>query len=175
MCKIKSLLPVLTAFLFFALGTIPAAAQYGKFGYVDSDKIFKEYKEIIKAQEEFETEYRAWDEEAKDMQEELEELILEFEKQKLILSEDKKKEREAAIEAKRQALDAYTREIFGPQGAAERKNAALMQPILDKINEAINQIATEGNYDFIFNSAALAYAKPEYDITDKILELLAEE
>jgi len=55
------------------------------------------------------------------MQTELEELTAEYEKQKLILSADKKKEREAAINAKKQAIDAYTKEIFGPAGTAERK------------------------------------------------------
>lgn len=175
MIRIKNFLPILLAVFILAVWAAPSMAQYGKFGYIDSDKIYREYKEFAKAEEELETEYRAWDEEAKEMQRELEEIMTDYEKQKLILSEEKKREREAAIDAKRQALDAFTREIFGPQGAAERKRAALQQPIIDKIQEAINQIATEGNYDFIFNSAMLSFAKPEYDITDKILEILEEE
>jgi outer membrane protein len=152
-----------------------ASAQVGKFGYVDSDKIFAEYKAWVKAQEEFNTEYKAWDDEAKIMQKELEDIVAEFEKQKLILSADKKKEREAAISAKRQALDAFTKEIFGPAGTAERKNNELVRPLLDKINASIERVATEGNYDFVFNSAGLAYAKKDYDVTDKVLQILEEE
>ena len=60
----------------------------------------------------------------------------------------------------------YNSYIFHDRGEFE---------IYDKINLAISQISTEGNYDFIFNSAALAFAKPEFDITDKVLELLEEE
>lgn len=149
-------------------------AQTAKLGYIDSDRIFAEYGEFTKAQEEFNTQYRSWDEEAKNMQVELEELLDEFERQKLILSEEKKREREAAIEAKRQALDAYTNRVFGPNGEAERKNNSLLKPLLEKINAAIERMATENNYDFIFNSAGLAYAKKEYDVTDKVLEILEE-
>jgi outer membrane protein len=167
---------VLAAALIFIAGlSLTSQAQIGKFGFVDSDRIFVEFKEWGKAQEEFNTQYKLWDEDAKKMQKELEEMIAEYEKQMLILSADKKKERETAIDAKRQGLDAYTKEIFGPAGTAERKNNTLVKPLLDKINEAIERVATEENYDFIFNSAGLAYAKKDFDITDKILEILEEE
>ena len=161
--------------MIFAMLTSSGQAQMGKFGYVDSDRVFAEYKDWSKAQEEFNTQYKAWDDEAKEMQIELEEMMGEFETQKLILSAEKKKEREAAIEAKKQSLDAFTREIFGPGGTAERKNNNLVKPLLDKINAAIEQAATEGNFDFIYTSSALAYAKKDYDITDKIIEILSEE
>lgn len=153
----------------------PGLAQIGKFGFIDSDRIFADYEDWAKAQEEFNTEYKAWDDEAKEMQKELEEMIYEYEKQKLILSADKKKEREAAIDAKRQALDAFTKEIFGPSGKAERRNNILVKPLLEKINVAIEKVATEENFDFIFNAAGLAYAKKDYDITEKVLEALEEE
>lgn len=163
------------AILVFAVLTSSGQAQVGKFGYIDSNRIFAEYKEWAKAQEEFNTQYKAWDDEAKEMQKAYEDMVDEYDKQKLILSPEKKKEREAAIEAKRQSLDAYTREIFGPGGTAEKKNKTLVQPLVDKINAAIEQVATEGNFDYIFTSEALAYAKKDYDITDKIIELLQEE
>jgi outer membrane protein len=150
-------------------------AQIAKFGYVDSDRIFAEFKEWGKAQEEFNIQYKAWDDEAKTMQKELEEIMTEYEKQKLILSAEKKKEREAVIDTKRQALDSFTKDIFGPAGTAERKNNELVKPLLEKINAAIERAATEGNYDFVYNSSGLAYAKKEYEMTDKVLKLLEAE
>lgn len=173
-CKAGIMVTAL-AIIICAVLSSASQAQVGKFGYIDSNRIFAEYKEWAKAQEEFNTQYKAWDDEAKEMQKEYEDMIDEYDKQKLILSAEKKKEREAAIEAKRQSLDAFTREIFGPGGSAERKNKTLVQPLVDKINAAIEQVATEGNYDFIYTSEALAYAKKDYDITDKIIELLEEE
>jgi len=169
------ILTAVMAIMIFAALTPSGQAQMGKFGYVDSDRVFAEYKAWGKAQEEFNTQYKAWDDEAKEMQKEYEDMVTEYEKQRLILSAEKKAEREAAIEAKRQSLDAYTREIFGPGGTAERKNDALVKPLIDKINAIIEQVATEGDYDFIFTSSALAYAKKDHDITDKIIELLEDE
>lgn len=151
-----------------------SAGAQGKFGFVDSDKIFTNYKEWQKAQEDYNAEYKAWDEEGQTMQQDLEDLIAEYDKQKLILSPEKKKEREAAIDAKRQALDAFTKQIFGPSGKAESRNTELVRPLLEKINNAIERVAMENNYDFIFNSSGLAYARQDYDITDKILEALEE-
>jgi len=176
MFKGRALSVIITvAIIGIAAFSSSAVAQIGKYGYIDSERIFSEYKDWGKAQEEFNTQYKAWDDEAKDMQKQYEEMIQEFEKQKLILSTEKKAEREAALEAKRQSLDAFTKEIFGPGGTAERKNDALVKPLLEKINTAIERVATEGNYDFIFNSTGLSYAKKDYDITDKILKILEEE
>nr|MBN2277889.1 OmpH family outer membrane protein [candidate division Zixibacteria bacterium] len=175
MLKGKSfLLTGLAVLLIMALST-PGQAQIGKVGYIDSDRIFAEYKDWAKAQEEFNTLYKAWDDEAKEMQKAYEDMTTEYEKQQLILSPDKKKEREAAIEAKRQSLDAFTRDVFGPSGRAERKQSELVKPLLDKINTAIERVATEGNYDFIFNSGGLAYAKQDFDITDNVLDILEEQ
>ncbi len=149
-------------------------AQGLKIGFVKDERIFQEYRAWQKAQEQWNLEKKAWDEEAQSKQDELQELEYEYEKQKLILSEEKKKEREAAINAKRDGLDAYTRQVFGPDGTAERKYAELMQPVLENIHKAIEAVAIEGNYDVIYTLQAIGYIKDEYDITDKVLKALAE-
>ncbi len=165
---------ILFASMLVILFSLNGFSQVMKNAYIDSDKIFAEYTEWGKAQEEFNTDYKAWDDQAKEMQVELEEQFEEYNRQRLILSDEKKKEREAALEAKKAALDAFTNQVFGPNGQAEQRNNALIKPLLEKINAAIEQVATDGNYDFIFNSAGLAYAKKDYDITEKVLDVLEE-
>jgi len=174
MSKKKIAATVLITLMSIMLFSSNGFSQVMKNGYIDSDKIFAQYTEWSKAQEEFNTDYKAWDDQAKEMQTQYEEMLEEYNRQKLILSDEKKKEREAAIEAKKRALDAFTGQVFGPGGEAERRNNALIQPLLEKINAAIEQVATDGNYDFIFNSAGLAYAKKDYDITEKVLDILEE-
>ncbi|SYZ73332.1 putative Outer membrane chaperone Skp (OmpH) [Candidatus Zixiibacteriota bacterium] len=172
--KVKGLMAAILGLFALMILAPVSFAQVGKFGYVDSQRILSEFKELSKAQEEFNTQYKAWDDEAKNMQKDIDDMQSEYDKQKLILSPDKKKEREAAIDAKKQALDAYTRDTFGPGGAADKKNAELVKPLMEKINAAIERVATEGNYDFVFNSDGLVYAKKDYDITDKVLKILEE-
>jgi len=150
-----------------------ATAQ--KFAFVDSEKIKQNYKEWQKAEETFNTEFAAWEEEAAKMETELRQMIQDYEKQKLILSAEKKLEREAAIGAKEEALGSFTREISAPGGKAERRMNELVTPLYDEIQAAIEKVAIEDNYDFVFNSVGLAYARKELDITDKVIEILESE
>jgi outer membrane protein len=148
-------------------------AQGVKIGFINDELIKESYPEWARAQDQMNIEMKAWDDEAVAKQTELEELIEEYDKQKLILSEEKKLEREAAIRAKRDALDAYTRQIYGPGGSAERKQMELISPLLDRVNNAIQLVAEENNYDVVFTlQSGLGYIKPTYDLTDKVLEQL---
>jgi len=161
--------------LFFGIGVMAllsgtAAAQ--KFAFIDSEKIQANYKEWSKADEQFKAEFKAWEDEAAQMDLELRDMYTEYDKQKLILSADKKLEREAAISAKEQALQSFTREISSPGGRAERRMNELVKPLYEKITAAIEKIAIEENYDFVFNSTGLAYGKKEMDITDKVIAIL---
>ena len=150
-------------------------AQGLKIGFINEQRLRTEFKAFAKAEEEFNLEQKAWEDEATTKQTELQDLLTEYDKQKLILSEDKKREKEATIRTKQEDLDAYTRRIFGPGGTAERKERELLAPILEKVNKAIEAIAIEGNFDVIYTTAALVYIKPVYDATDKVLEFLAQE
>ncbi len=171
--KVTSASLLLAAILCFMVSG-STNAQGLKIGYIADERLFSEYTAFQKAQEEFETEQVAWEDEASALQQELQELIDEYEKQKLILSDEKKREREARIRTKREALDAFTRQLFGPGGTAERKEAELMQPINQNIRKAIETVALEGNYDVIFTLSGIGYIKETYDVTDRVIEVLDE-
>jgi len=164
----------LTALLMVAIPQ-SAAAQAVKLGMVNDEQIKVDFKDWQAAQESWEVENKAWEDEAIAQQTDLEELITEYEKQKLILSEEKKREKEAAINAKRDALDLFTKDVYGPGGKAERKHAQLIGPLLEKITKAIEMVAIEENYDVIFTlQSGLGYIKESMDVTDKVLKKLEE-
>jgi len=148
-------------------------AQSAKIGFVNDEEIKNNYKAWQRAQEQWELERKAWDDEATSKQTELEELIDEYERQKLILSEEKKKEKEASIRAKQEALDIYTRQIYGPGGTAEKKQETLVGPLLENVNKAIEVVAQENGYDVIFTlQSGLGYINPAFEVTDKVLDAL---
>lgn len=153
-------------------GLLCGSVSAQKNAFIDSEKIQQNYKEWVKAQEQFNTELQEWENEASLMEQELRTLLDEYERQKLILSADKKAEREMAITAKEKALAIFTRDISAPGGRAERRQMELVKPLYEKITAAIEKIAIEDGYDFVFNSNGLAYAKKDLDITDKVLEEL---
>ncbi len=167
----------LTFFLFAAFLVINAGkalSQEGKIGYIDSMKLRTDYKEFADAQAKFDQEVAKWQVAADSIKKELDSLQTDFDKQKLLLSEEKRKEKERVIEQKKQGYTTYVNKIFGPNGDMEKLNLELTKPILDKINLALEKIALENNYLMIFDAVNgnIAWAKKGVDLTDRVLEEL---
>ena len=161
-----------TVCLIFAAAS--AYAQGFKVAVVRDEVIKQQYKAFQKAQEQWEMEKRGWDSTAADLQQAVQDLQADYDKQKLILSDEKKRDREKAIRDKQAQLDGFTQQVYGPDGLAQKKQEELLNPILDNINKALEQIANEDGYDIIFTTgSALGYFRPSLDITDKVLAYLA--
>ena len=71
-------------------------------------------------------------------------------------------------------IEQYRSQKLGPEGEYFQQNQKLTQPLFDKINRVIQQISQDEGYDFVLDvvQGVVLYAKPEYDITDRILEEL---
>jgi len=173
MKNVKMLWLAALALIMMAAIAPSASAQNLKIGFVKDDLIKDGYKAWTRAQEQWETERKVWDDAAQAKQTELETMLTDYDKQKLILSDEKRKEREASIRIKKDALDNYTKEIYGPGGKAEQKQETLLGPLLDNVSKAIESIAVEEGYDVIFTlQSGLGYIKETYDVTAKVLERL---
>ena len=148
-----------------------AYAEELKMGYINSIKIRAEYKEFADAQTKFDKEIAEYQNQDVSLRQEIDSLQKVLESQSLLLSEAKRKEKEQQLEVKKQAYRKFFDEIFGPDGKVEKKNAELTKPILDKINAALEKIANQDGYAFIFDAVNgnIAYAKKTFDITDKVL------
>jgi outer membrane protein len=151
-----------------------AASQEGKIGYVDSMRLRAEFKDFKDAQAEFDENVRTWQDSLALMELQIDSLKQDLEDTKLLLSEGKKKEKQDNLKAVELKYQNLTNDIFGPGGRAERRNAELTRPILDKINQVLEKIAAEENYVMILDSvnANIAYAKKNLDLTDIVLEEL---
>ena len=169
------LLSLLLGAMVFPVLADSASAQEMKIGFVRDERIKKEFPAWMKAEEQWRAETQAWEEEAMTKQDELLQMEQDYEKQRLILSDDKKRQKEAAINTKKEALDAFTKQIYGPNGTAERKHGLLLGPLLEGISNAIEAVAVEGNFDVIFTlQSGLGYIKEEYDVTDLVVKYLEE-
>jgi len=152
-------------------------AEDTKFGYIDSQRIFTEYQEYQDAQAKFEKEVETWNMQAEQMKQEIDELIVELESQSLILSAEKKREKEQYLAAKQDTLNQFVNATFGPEGKAERRMAELSKPVRDKILVIVERIAIENNYSIILDAGTvnIADAKKSLDLTDEVLAELAVE
>lgn len=172
---------VFSTILFFLTGmfllfwTSETSSQEGKIGYVDSMKLRTEFGEFADAQAEFDKDVKAWQEELDQMQRNvIDSLVADSVKYSLVLSEAKRKEKNEYLKSKRLEHQRLVNDIFGPGGRAEKRNAELTKPILEKINQVLEKIATEENFIMIFDSVNgnIAYAKKSLDLTDLVLEEL---
>ena len=148
-----------------------------KIGYVNSDKIFQEYEEVQNAQKAFNEEQTQWQQEYQQKKSEIENLQNEYDNLPSIVTEQRREEKLALIEKKKRELQQYAEQIFGEGGTAAQREAELLQPIIDKINQVIKEIAIEENYTIIFDTVSgnIVYGKPNLDITDKVMKRLKEE
>ena len=155
-----------------------ASAQL-KIGYIDSEVLKERLPEFLDAQRTLDQLRQDYENQAKDREAKLRKLAEDFRRQELLLSEAKKAELQAEFETKEQQLQQFVQEKFGPEGELMRKNIELSEPIFKKINDAIQGMAEEEAYDFIFDAAApssgLVFAKEAYDLTESLLELMEKE
>jgi outer membrane protein len=154
----------------------PGFGQKLKIGYVHSQKVLSELKEWQDAQKKLDEINRQWENEGLEMQQTLQQLREQFDAQSLLLSEAKKKEKQQEIEGLFLQLQKFQRDKWDPQsGEILKKQAELIQPILDKINDVIKKIGEDEKYDYIFdtaNGAILHAGADQPDLTDRVLEEL---
>ena len=159
------------------LSTVSTQAADLKIGYIDSERIFRSYTGTSDAQSKLDQEVTEWETKAEDMRKEVEGLQQELEAQSLLLSEEKKREKEQTLQSKYAEYQQFVTSIWGPQGEAVKRNEELTKPIIEKIDAILKTIGEEENYTFIFDAVGggLVYAKPTFDLTDRVIEELNKE
>jgi outer membrane protein len=152
---------------------IASSALAQKIGYINSQKIVANYKEAQDTQERLNKINATWEEEGKAMQKQFQEQGEQLESQSLLLSEDRKREKQQELQTLYQKIQQYQAEKWGQGGEFYKKQEELMQPIFDKINQAIKKVAEEQNFDFVFDTVAgnIVYASPKQtDLTDDVIK-----
>lgn len=169
----KTIKILLLAFLMI-LGLSSVKAQGNqKFAYVDTEYILQNIPEYGDAQEEINQMSVTWQKELKALQDKIDQMKRDYQTEAVLLSDDMKRKKEEAIAAKEQELAALQMQYFGPEGELFSKRIELIQPIQEKIYNAITQVAQIKNYAFVFDKAAgttILYCNDKFDISDDVLD-----
>jgi outer membrane protein len=162
------------AFLGVLLFAQVACAQ--KFGYVDTEFITSKMPEYAKVQKQIEQNTTTWLAEVEKKKVELEKLEKEYKLEELLLTEDLKQQRLAAIQAKNKEAKVFENQVFGTEGELFKLKQAAYKSILDQISKAIEKVVRAKRLDFIFDKAndglVLLYTNPVHDYSDYVLEEL---
>ena len=164
---------ILLLAVMFLLGINVNAQQNQRIAYVDSDYILENIPEYADAQEEINQLSKQWEKEITALYQEAQEMDREYKAESVLMSEDQKRKKKEAIAAKRQEAENLRMQYYGPEGELYSKRAELIQPIQEKVYNAINQVALTKNYAFVFDKAAgttMLYCSDKNDISDEILD-----
>jgi len=141
-----------------------------RFGYVNTNRIVDEFEEFRDAQAMLEKRRLSLEAEYIKHVEQADSLQREYERQRLLLSNEMIQQKEQEIINQQQIIQRFQQEKFGPEGEIYVYQAQLMAPILNKINAAVRMIGEEQSFDLIVDAAAgILYAPTSYDITDDVV------
>lgn len=152
-------------------------AQSQKNAFVDTEYILDNIPEYHDAQDELDDWSSKWQKEIETLYNEIESLYKKYQAEKVLLPDDVKKEREDEIVKKEAKLKELQKKYFGPEGELFKKRQELIQPIQEKIYNAIEELAQENHYAFVFDKAGgvtILYGNPKYDISDDVLDKVGE-
>ena len=164
-----------TGILIVVMFLMSAAAFAQKYAFVDTEYIRKNIPAFNTAQDQLDKLSKQWEKEVADGYAVVEQMYKSYQNESVLLSQDMKTKREEAIITKEKEMKDLQTKYFGMQGELFKKREELVKPIQDEILKAIKEIAVEGSYAVIFDSAAggnILFANPKYDISDQILQKL---
>lgn len=161
------------AFLFLILLSAPFVLKAQKYCYVDTQYILSNMPEYSEAQNELNKTSEKWQREIELRYEAIENMNKAYRAERVLLTEDMKREREEEIAQSELEAKELQKKRFGLNGDLFKKREELIKPIQDKIFKAIKELAEGGNYMVIFdksNQSSIIYASPKYDKSDRILK-----
>ncbi len=146
--------------------------QAQKQAFVDTQYILSNIPEYGDAQNILNSLSEKWQKEIADKHAQVQAMYKAYQAEEVLLPSDVKKKRQNAIMEKNQEVKMLQKKYFGPQGELFKKREELVKPIQEKVYNAIETVATNEHFDFVFDKAGsptLLYGNPKYDISDEVL------
>ncbi|MBL7033823.1 MAG: OmpH family outer membrane protein [Candidatus Delongbacteria bacterium] len=154
-----------------------------KIGIVDSQAILANYEEYKNAMSILQEEKIGWDRQIIDLEQSIQRAQEEYQTQSSMMTEDWKRQKEAAIEQMLNQYQSQQMEVYNEEnGLLLQRHTQLINPIIDKINEGIAKVAQEGGYDLILDNSASSMSVIVYlsddaqdvNLSERVLEVLRE-
>ena len=163
-------------FLLLSFVTITSFAQRSiRIGYIDMEYILQNVDEYTEANDLLEKRVQKWKVEIETQKGAIEQMKKDLSAEKVLLTKELIEEREEDIKALEETMIQYQQDRFGPQGDLVMQKKMLIQPIQDEVFNAVQDVAKNKRYDFIFDKSAdvvILYSEKRYDISDQILRII---
>lgn len=166
------LLSIISLLLLISISDLQAQQ---KIAYIDSEFILSKIPEYANVGERLKVISQEWKLEIGEREKEIQDLEQDFEAKSILYSSEERDKKAKEIEAKKQQLLQYRNSKYGPTGELINRQKELLEPIQQRILEAVNKIAQRDGYDFIFDRTGdylVIFTNPKWNVSsDVLLEL----
>jgi outer membrane protein len=146
-----------------------------KYAIIDTKYILDKMPEYKTAQTQLDNIAKTWQKEIDDLQQDLDKMYKNYDAEQVMLSDDLKKKREDQLFIKEKAVRDLQRQHFGFEGDLFKKRQELIQPIQNKVYNAVQKLAVQRGYDFILDKSegiTVIFADPKLEKSDDVLREL---
>lgn len=172
----KILLTLIAALLMgLQLEAQNVALPKGKVGYINTETILAAIPEYKVTQEKLETLGKQYKDRIDAELKKIEVLYTNYQSAKASLNEYQRNQKENEIINLERSVKEQQKTYFGQDGVMQKKSEELLNPIKTKVQQAIDQIAKEGNFMLIFDLAAMqgvAYANEGENLSTLVVKRL---
>lgn len=156
------------------MGMINVHAQ--RFAYVDTDYILDKIPAYKESQKQLDVLVGTWNTEIEAKMNEVKQMYSKYQAEEFLLTDEMKKKRQDDIIAKEQIANDLQNQRFGYEGDLFKKRQEMIQPIQEKVYNAIEKIAANLGYDFILDKTAggstLLYTNSKFDLSEQVLKAI---
>lgn len=144
--------------------TFTTTAQAQKFGYLNSAAILSEMPEVKQADANLEALQKQLQKKGQGMVEQLQKDYTAIQQriERGELSPKQQEEEAAKLKAREQEIGQFEQDMAKQ---LQDKRNELLQPIYDKVNKAIADVAKENGFQFIFDQGVLLYSEDTQDVS----------
>lgn len=146
-----------------------------KYAYVDTEYIMSNIPSYESAKSQLDNLSATWKDELDQKKTFIDKMYKDYQSERVLLTEDLRLKREEEIMQKEKEMRELQQKYFGTNGMIFKKREELIKPIQDEIYNAIKEIAVDGSYAVIFdtaNSLNMLYTDPRHDKSDDVLKKL---
>jgi outer membrane protein len=160
---------ILIAACLFAFGGSAVAQKNIKLGHINSQELFQIMPGRDAAKDTLQKEASEIENTLKTMQSELERISNEFMQKQAEWTELIRNTKRSEIQDMQTRIQAF---YENAQKQLQEREAELTKPIVDRAKKAIEDVAREGGYTYIFDGATLLYSQDSEDIMPQVKKKL---
>lgn len=146
-----------------------------KVGYVDSDFILSNMPEYATVQQQLDRMANDWNKELDELKKEVDERFRDYQARELLYTNEERQRRRDEIVQAEEDLERQRVRYFGPEGEIFSRQEQLMRPIQERILVAIEEVATEEGFDYVFDKTGdflFLFVRDQWDLSVNVLEEL---